>query len=224
MTSKEAYKKYLLKINKNDTNSNIKVSKGEFVLMFNEWMYQWVDEKFDKFLDSSDINELEYLLVKDIKLTQTGKDKNSVHFKFPKDLLKYASSYSEAEKGGCSSVLVNWNVKPRNVNVLLKDENNNPSFEYEETICTLEDGSLIVYVSDFTIKNQYLSYYKLPTAIDLEGYIKVDGSRSSNIDPMLSMPDLHIDQIINRCVIETTISYENAQATNLSASRLKLES
>jgi len=35
MKAIEAYQKLLLKVNKNDTNSSINISKAEFVLIFN---------------------------------------------------------------------------------------------------------------------------------------------------------------------------------------------
>ena len=41
--SKELYKKFLLKINKNDTNSNVKVPISQFVLIYNEQQRLWLD-------------------------------------------------------------------------------------------------------------------------------------------------------------------------------------
>lgn len=59
MTSLEAYKLYLLKANKNDTNKNIGISKGEFVLFYNSQAPIWLDIKLEQCLSSDKINDIE---------------------------------------------------------------------------------------------------------------------------------------------------------------------
>jgi len=222
MTSKEAYKRFLLKVNKNDSNSNIRISKGEFVITFNEMKRTWLSENLIDKASSHKIHELENLLVPDVKLPKIKKDNNSIHFKFPLDLFQYDSSYSIAKKGKCVTSLVNWLVKPKNVRSLLEDTNNNPSFEYEETICILSEGNLVVYITDFDITEQHLSYYKEPKDLDLEGYINIQGLPSSDIDP-IDLNDKQIDEIINRCALEITMRYDNIPSTQLASERIKRE-
>ena len=48
MTSLEAYKHFLLLINKNDSNTNVNISKGEFVLLFNSQKRVWLNEKLSE--------------------------------------------------------------------------------------------------------------------------------------------------------------------------------
>lgn len=222
MTANEAYKQFLLKINKNDSSSNINISKGEFVLRYNEIKSFWLIEKI-KFKEASDdIHQLGELLVEDEKLTFKDKSPRMYKFTLPSNYADYSSSYSVATRGKCTDrILYNWAVKPKNVNVLLKDENNNPSFDYEETIVTVTDGNLNVFYNDFEVNDVYLSYYREPAAIDIEGYIKVDGTQSTNIDPDIS--DRLVNEILNRIALEVIRSYENPEGYQLSADRIKQE-
>lgn len=219
MTSLEAYKTFLLKINKNDTNRNINISKGNFVLIYNEQKDIWLSKVLARDSDTSDKNGIEALLVPDLEIEKVKDTNNYAVFGLPDNLFEYQSSYSIAEKGKCKDrVLYNWDFKPRNKNVLLQDENNNPSFEYEQTLINLSDGKLLVYKTDFDIVKQYITYYKHPEYIDIEGYRKVDGSLSKEINPTL--PDYIVNQIINHCAVEVIRSYENPEGFTLAKDRL----
>jgi hypothetical protein len=44
MTSVEAFKRFQLKINKNDTNTDVDINRGEFVLLYNEQKDVWLRE------------------------------------------------------------------------------------------------------------------------------------------------------------------------------------
>jgi hypothetical protein len=223
MTSIEAYKNFLLRLNKNDSNTNINISKGEFVLIYNHQKDRWFEEKLDSKNNSIDIHDLGILYEVDKELIEIEKTINSVKFKLPDNFGKFDSSYSLASKKECKDrPLVNWLVKPKNLSVLLQDTNNKPSFEYEETICILSNDKLVVYKDNFSIDKVYLSYYKLPKKIDIEGYIKIDGILSTTIDPD-DLDDNSIHEIINRCVIEVIRSYENPQGFQLAQERIKTE-
>ena len=222
MTSSEAYKEFLLKLNKNDSNTNINVSKGEFVLRYNEIRLFWLAEKLKSKEDSDEIHDLSELLEEDKPLSFIKKGPRAYQFKLPTEFFNYVSSYSLATRKKCSErTLYNWLVKPRNVNTLLKDENNNPSFDYEETIAIISEDKLKVYYNDFKIDKVFLTYYREPGKIDIEGYIKLDGTYSANINPDIS--DSLVYEILNRIVLEVARSYENPEGYSLAADRLKQE-
>lgn len=220
MTTLQAYKKFLLKLNKNDTNTKIKISKGEFVLLFNELKRVWLDEKLDELNSSDLINELSDIYIIDTKLEKDeGKFKDKVFFKLPSDFQRTASSYSIAKKGKCIRKLYNWPKKPKNKNITLQNSNTNSSFDFEQAVTEESNFKLVVYKSDFDVLEQYLSYYREPRDIDLQGYVKIDGTQSTTINPDIS--DKNVDQIINRCVIEASINYENAENVQFSQLRNK---
>lgn len=222
MKAIEAYQEFLIKVNKNDTNSSVNISKAEFVILYNAQRIFWLMDKIASRQSDIDIHELENLLPKDIPLVKVKDDSNSTHFKLPDNYFKYDSSYSIATKGKCTNrPIVNWLVKPRNVSVLLRDTNNNPSFEYEETICILSEGSLVVFKDDFKINECFLTYYKTPKAIDLAGSITETGM-TVDIDP----DDLNLEQIqeiLNRCALEVVRNYENVEGYQLAQQRIQTE-
>lgn len=222
MTALEAYKNFLLKINKNDTNRNVRIGKGTFVLMYNEQADIWLANKLDRDNDSSEKNDISELLIHDEELTLFKQNTSFDEFSTPLDLFEYESSYSIACKGRCKErKLYNWDFKTKNKNVLFQDENNNPSFEYEQTLVNLSGDKLLVFKTDFSIDKQYLTYYRRPRQIDIEGYTKVNGQPSKNVDPDIS--DKSVNEIINRCSIEVIRSYENPEGFALAKDRLTTE-
>lgn len=218
MTSLDLYQKILVKVNKNDINKNIKVPKSKFVLIYNEFQRKYVHDIHDNQNNSKKIFSIRELLKLDTELEKVESFKNKDVFKLPEDMNEYDTSYSIANKGICKSVLYNWDIKPKNLTTYLQDENNKPSFDYQETIVVLDGKNLSVYKNDFDIEKVYLNYYKEPREIDIEGYIRIDGSESTNIDPELSDTDL--DKILDLCAIEITRNYEDINSLQLAQSRL----
>lgn len=222
MKAIEAYQKLLLKINKNDTNSSINISKAEFVLIFNEQKRRWLTEKVKTDQPTIKIADLGNLLVINKPLNKIKDDANSVYFEIPLNFHTFDSSYSLASKGKCKDrPLTNWLVKSRNIPVLLQDTNNSPSFEYEETICIISEGSLVIYTDDFKITNCYLTYYKEPLDIDLAGSITSTGM-TSDIDPT-ELNNEQIEEILNRCALEIVRNYENTEGFQLAQQRINTE-
>ena len=127
-----------------------------------------------------------------------------------------------AKKAGCSKQLFVYNIHPKEINVYIQDEFSKPSFEWEETIATVSNNKLFVYkANEFEIDKCLLSYYRDTQDIELEGYIKLDGSYSKNIDIELS--DVYKRQILDRVAKEITREFENVQAFQLSQERLQSE-
>lgn len=222
MQSREAFKQLLLKINKNDTNSDIDISKGEFVLLYNVEKDRWLREKIDKDESSIDIQDLQELQVKHKPLDKVKNEVEYSIFDLPENYFDYVSSYSYANRGDCeSAILRHFPIKPKNENMLLENANSEPSLEYEETIVDLSENKLFVYRDDFDINKVILNYYKKVGAIDIAGYRKLDGSLSTDIDPDIS--DRLVDQILNRCAKEIIRRYENPDGFQLAQERLITE-
>ena len=219
MTSLELYQQFLTKVNKNDTSRNIKVPKSKFVLIYNEQERQYVDDIEDKGNSSRKILRIKELLKLDFELNKIDSLSNKDVFELPDDFDEYSSSYSICSKDSCQSVVYNWEIKPTNKTVLLQDENSKPSFEYQETIAALNGNFLDIYKDGFSVDKVFLDYYKKPRGIDIEGYIKIDGTPSTNIDPELSEKDL--DKIINLCALEVTRNYEDTSKFQLAQTRIE---
>lgn len=222
MTSVEAYKRFLLKINKNDTNSDVDISKGEFVLLYNEQKDRWLKEQIDKKSGDMDIQDLSELQVKYFPCILDKNVDRYSSFLLPDNYFNYVSSYAVCSNKDCQGVVVGcYPFKPKNENMLLEDTNWQPSLEYEETVVDLSGNSIYVYKKDFEVDEYFLNYYKLVGAIDIAGYRKLDGTESKSIDPDIS--DVYVDEILNRCAREVITRYENPDGYSLATERVKEE-
>ena len=222
MLATEAYKRFLLKINKNDTNANIDVSKGEFVLLYNEQKDVWLKQQINDKESREDIQDISELSKKHVKLAKVEDSTEYTVFSLPDNFFNYNSSYSYCSSGDCSNVLIrHYPIKPKNENIILDDDNNEPSFDYEETLVDLSEFKLYVYKKDFVVGDTYLNYFREVGKIDIEGYRKIDGSPSTTIDPDLS--DVYVNEILNRCAREIIIRYENPDGIQLANLRIQTE-
>ena len=218
MTVQEIYKRFLIKINKNDTNSNINVPKGIFVLIFNEQIPIWIKNKIDKEINNSEKNYISELLEIDKELDVKEVKSKFTEFTLPKNLFDIQSSYSICKKGNCSGRIVyNFDFKQRDKNVLFQSENQDPSFEYQETLYNIKNGALLVYTDNFEIEKQVISYYRLPKKIDIAGYTKFDGAASQNIDSDLE--DINIMEILDLCALEAVTNFESTEGFQLQKQR-----
>lgn len=222
MQAIEAYKRLLLKINKNDTNADIDISKGEFVLLYNEQKDRWLKEKISTSQSDDDIQNLEGVQVKHKELELFTTENSYTVFKMPDNYFSYISSYSYCSDATCSGVIVrHFSFKPRNENMLLENANTQPSLDFEETVVDLSDNKLFVYTQDFSVDKTFLNYYRPVGKIDIEGYRHLDGTTSTNIDP--DIDDVYVDEILNRCAIEIIRRYENPEGFQLAKDRTQNE-
>ena len=221
MNVKEAYKRFLLKVNKNDTNTKVVVGPAEFCLIYNEQSLRWLGEKIKSRNSLDDINDLEQLLKHDVELKKVGKDNNHEDFTLPDDFFKYSSSFSLVQGSGCNVKVDHFLVHPKEKNSYWADAMTRPSLEWEETFVVISDNQLQVFVDEFTNQFTYIDYWRNPAKIDMIGYIHPDGSLSSDVDPELS--DQDVNEIISRCAIESFRSYENPEAFQLAKDRVITE-
>jgi hypothetical protein len=222
MTSAEAFKRFQLKINKNDTNTDVDINRGEFVLLYNEQKDIWLREKVHTYQSSDAVHDLQEIQVKYKELELLYREKDYDVFNLPDNFSDYISSYSLCTDGTCPDIIIrHLPFKPKNENMLLESSNYEPSLEFEETVVDLSNNQLFVYKKDFSVTKTLLNYYRNVGAIDIEGYIKLDGSLSTNIDPDLT--DLYVDEILNRCAKEVIRRYENPEGFQLAQDRLNSE-
>lgn len=219
MTSVEAYKKFELKVNKLSTNDNVDISPGEFVLIYNEQQNKWYEYNF-RDRGTRYVDVVQKLITDDLEIPSKDSGINYTSFELPKDYFDYISSYSLADNGTCKDrVMYNEEIKIVNKNILYKDEYNTPSFDYQEGFVTLAGNALQVYEKDFKVTNTFLTYYRYPIAIDIEGYIRIDGQPSTTINPELS--DHYVDEVIDWCVREVTADYSDVEGNQFAQQRVQ---
>jgi hypothetical protein len=222
MTSREIYKRFLLKINKNDTNAGINIPVSHFVLLFNSERLFWLGEELKEDADNVRINRLKSLLISDKELVKIETLKDSVLFKLPDQFYRHAFSYSVVSSDTCPETIVyNFEKIPLNFIVNLADDYNRPQFDYRETPFILTEDKYKVYFDNFEIKKVFLNYYKEPDEIDIEGYIKIDGTPSKNKETDLDEDD--IESILNRMSAEVIRQYQDANSINFAKDRIQSE-
>lgn len=220
MTSPQLFYEFKLLINKAGTQSNATVSLPWFVTTYNREAERWLQQSLGKKGDSQEGEDLSDLLVVDAPLVKSGQTDLYSQFSIPEDWFQL-EGIKAIGVAGCRKVLNVRPVKSRNIPELMADPLNNPSFEWEETIYTLSRETLYVYQQGFTIPEAYLTYYRKPRAIDIQGYTNLEKNPSATINPDLA--DLYCRQILDRVAKEYHRSIESSGGFQLSGDRLTTE-
>lgn len=136
----------------------------------------------------------------------------------------YVDSYALAEKGVCKNHVMYVNkdlTKHADITVLLANNFINPSFEYQETFCTVSSNLYEVYSDgDFQFTKAYISYIRYPQKIDFEGYIGLDNNPS--ITQNSELPDYLEDELVDLAIQELAMSTENISAIQSSDKRISM--
>jgi len=134
----------------------------------------------------------------------------------------YVDSYCTAHKGNCGNHVLYVNkdlTKHADITVLLANNMVNPSFEYQETFCTISKGMYETYSDgDFTFDKAYISYIRYPLYIDYPGYINLQGAPSTRQDSEL--PAYLENELVDMAVKEIAFATENLAAAQSSIEKL----
>jgi hypothetical protein len=183
MTIQEAYLAFIDTVNRNATNNNLNVDKARFVISFNETQIRYLEWLLNK-RNEDVIRHASPMLVLDKNLIKSSSSDNHDNFDLPKDYFDLSNLTVYASSKKCkNSKMQSFEVKGENIDELLSDEFNKPSFYYRETFYLTNSNDVSVYKDNFSIDKVKLSYYRYPNKVDIEGYEKIDGSNSSDINP-----------------------------------------
>ena len=137
----------------------------------------------------------------------------------------FVDGYILADKGKCTNHLVYINshlIKHGSVAILLENPSFVPSFEYQETFCTLSSDSISIYTDGtFTPTSLYLSYIRYPIKMDYEGYIGFDGNESTNVDCELA--GYLEEELLDYAVFELGADIEDPAVVQLEQERERLD-
>jgi hypothetical protein len=220
MTAEDVYFKFLLKVNKNNTQGNINTPLLNFVLLYNEAQRKW----FNRFVpptSSDDVANVESSL-KAVILKPINSVKEYSEYELPKDWFANADVFVLANKGKCKNQRINLRqINSINVRNYMFDDAQQPSFEYEWSFYTIEGSNIKVYKTDFDLGDLHFNYYKEPRELDIEGYIKTDGTPSTTVNPELA--DIFVDQIISEAAIDYMRNNENQLGVQIGQNRQNSE-
>jgi hypothetical protein len=204
-------------VESNMTDSNISTDRPRFILLYNAAQDRYLENVLDKRNDDG-IRVISKLLVVDKPLGKVGDKKTHSSFSLPKDYFDHAGAWAEATKGGCSDRIKLFEIKSEDVEEGFPDANSEPSFEYRESFYHAASDEFIVYRKDFKVDKVFLTYYRLPRKVDIGGYIHMDNTPSSDIDPEL--PDRAVDKILRIMAKELSINSGNSQQAQLDSARI----
>lgn len=215
MTSQELYYEFHLVFNKNASYQNVHVSKGNFVILFNRELLNWLNDYIDKNGSIRRIHGIQGLITVDEKLVYVGQSEKSVAYKLPNTFFDFIDCSADVRSGSCTAHINNFLDNPKEAAHFIA--NYKPSFKFEEGLCNIANEKVFVYKGDFEINQAYLSYYQKPKKIDIEGYERIDGTQSTNINSDLD--EMYQSEVINRVVLEVMRQFENGNGFKLSQDR-----
>lgn len=207
MTSRDVELKIKQRVNKKDTQDYDDIPVYQIVEAYNKAELQLVSRIYGQNnlykqgfeATRKRVDDLRVLIPETPKKLLVTKYKGYyLTDELPEDYFHYIRSTTDASTSQCKNKsLRNWQVEESNINSYLNNSDTDPSFEWGETIVTLVGNKLKIYTNDkFDVNSVRLTYLKRPKGIDIEGYIKQDGSPSTNIDPEFP------DEVVEMCIDE----------------------
>lgn len=227
------------KLNKLSTNDHQQIALEDKILALNEAQIKLIKQKVDGISVVSGLGmdafkkryeDLQSLVVnynhQPLKLKETD---TKVHqwsadvTLLEPDYMFYVDSYIIADKGKCKDrqIWINRDLaKHGDLQYILNNNHYKPSFEYQETFNYLSSDSISVFTDGtFTPKEIYIMYMRYPKYINKEGYIMLDGTKSTNQDCELEM--YLEDELLDLTVQNLAMYTENANAVQSAQFRIQ---
>lgn len=121
----------------------------------------------------------------------------------PDDFMRWKRVSAQAISECCPTPrpLVVYLTEEGNVDVLLRDKDKQPSFEWGETFATVRDHKVIIYTNGgFNVVNPYLTYYRQPRKIQITGVVDPYTGTTPTADVACEFKDDLIELIIDEAV------------------------
>jgi len=227
------------KLNKLSTNEHQQIQLEDKILALNEAQLKLIKQKVDGISVVSGLGfdafkkryeDLQSLVENyvDHPLTPTLHDPKlnqwivNIHALSPKYMF-YVDSYVLADKGRCKDRIIWINkdlAKHGDVSILLKNDHYKPSFEYQETFNIIASDEMSVFTDGtFTPTTVYIMYLRYPVYIDKTGYIKFDGTSSTDVD--CELETYLEDELLDLTVQALAMYTENASAAQSAQFRIQ---
>lgn len=227
------------KLNKLSSNNHQQIQLEDKILALNEAQIKLIKQKVDGFSVVSGLGldafkkryeDLQKLVVSYVNGKLPLKIKNpdinqwvaKIEDLHPKYMF-YIDSYILADKGVCKdrTIWINKDLaKHGDLQFLLNNNHYKPSFEYQETFNFLSSDEISIFTDGtFTPSAIYISYMRYPIYIDKTGYVKFDGSPSTDVDCEL---EVYLeDELVDLTVQNLAMYTENASAVQSAQFRIQ---
>jgi hypothetical protein len=227
------------KLNKLSTNEHQQIQLEDKILALNEAQIKLIKQKVDGFSTVSGLGldafkkryeDLQRLVIhynhQPLELTLKNEEINqwvaNIDLLTPKYMF-YLDSYILASKGRCKDrkIWINRDLaKHGDLQFILNNTHYQPSFEYEETFNFISSDEISVFTDgSFTPSNVYISYMRYPVYIDKAGYIKFDGTPSTDVD--CELEEYLEDELLDLTVQNLAMYTENQSAVQSATYRIQ---
>jgi hypothetical protein len=227
------------KLNKLSTNAHQQIPLEDKILALNEAQLKIIKQKMDggstpsglgldafkkRYEDLQKLIEMYEDHPLDLTLTNTQLNKWTTSLSnISPAYMFYIDSYLLADKGECKNrkIWINQELaKHADIQFLLNNEHYKPSFEYQETFNFISSDSISVFTDGtFTPTHLYLSYLRYPVYIDKAGYVKFDGSDSTDVN--CELKHYLEDELVDLTVQSLAMYTENSSAVQSAQFRIQ---
>jgi hypothetical protein len=171
-------------------------------LLFNESQNKYLSITLQQ-RGVDDVRNIQKFLILDEKVEPTSEDFNKFNFPLPEKYFDLADVRAIATKSNCSDLINLFEVQTENLNEIIQDEYNKPSFEWRESFYTINSDNLSVYVDNFKISEILLNYYRYPNRIE-----SINES-SFNESKVIEWDEQSLDIIISITAGESDLNQNN---------------
>ena len=227
------------RLNKLSTNEHQQIQLEDKILALNEAQIKLIKQKIDGMSVANGMGmdafkkryeDLQSLVMpyNNQPLTLTLEDpvlnqwRANIHDLAPTYMF-YIDSYVLADKGRCKDrkIWINRDLaKHGDLQFILNNVHYKPSFEYQETPCFLASDEISIFTDGtFTPKTINISYMRYPIYIDKTGYIKFDGTPSTDVD--CELETYLEDELLDLTVQNLAMYTENQSASQTAAYRIQ---
>jgi hypothetical protein len=227
------------RLNKLSTNEHQQIQLEDKILALNEAQIKLIKQKVDGFSTVSGLGldafkkryeDLQSLVItynhQPLELNVKNEGLNQWFAKLndlsPKYMF-YIDSYVLADKGKCKDrqIWINRDLaKHGDLQFILNNTHYKPSFEYQETFNFLSSDEISIFTDGtFTPTKIYISYMRYPKYIDKAGYIKFDGTPSTDVD--CELETYLEDELLDLTVQNLAMYTENQLAVQSSQIRIQ---
>lgn len=167
MTTEQVYEQFIIKINRNAQTDAVHCDRGRFVVLYNEAQEKYLESLLER-KNEDEIRYAEKFVVPNEILGVEKTERDSTLFKIPSDYFDFISAKAVAQTDYCPEAVIDLHeTKLENIDIILSDEFNKPSFDYREAPFKIGNGQVITYQDNFTYKELLLTYYRYPQQISL---------------------------------------------------------
>lgn len=227
------------RLNKLSTNEHQQIQLEDKILALNEAQIKLIKQKIDGMSVANGMGmdafkkryeDLQSLVLnynhQPLELTLEDPDLNqwraNIHQLEPKYMF-YIDSYVLADKGKCKDrkIWINRDLaKHGDLQFILNNSHYKPSFEYQETFNLLSSDEISIFTDGtFTPTTINIMYMRYPVYIDKTGYIKFDGTPSTDVD--CELETYLEDELLDLTVQNLAMYTENQSATQSAAYRIQ---